>query len=378
MTFLPLSDNERRVMLSIMKNPEHSDKDLSESIEMNLYTFNKIKNALGRKDLMRRYIVPNYNLTGFELMAVTSGRNIDNFLNPSSNREFVGSLHKEIPTRFLFTLMEHHQGLGIHALEDYTSLKRGLQMKQAIINRLQIKVGEMSHTLFSFRDADFPRFFDLEPLMERVYGEGLRIPKLEPENPAQRMCSITWRDFFHIPAGDRPDLDELSRKVLLNLVKYPDRSDKTLSEDLGISRYKARKIREELFVDGFVKTTVIPNYFELGFKVIMFAHFSIRNIDDVREFLAPLEEGGYPRIIFLVMDELEGAGMGLFPDLEEATRMYQKIQMMLGDSNAMDRNPTVQMISLPNCDIKSPFFFSKPLEHMGCWDIDVKALQRML
>lgn len=378
MSLLPLTENERKVMLSIMENPEHSDTDLSRAVDMNLYTFNKVKNGLNRKDLMRKAIVPNYSLTGFELMAVTSGRNIDNFLNPSSNKELVGSLHTEIPTRFLFTLMEHHQGLGVHALEDYTSLKRGLQMKQTIINRLGIHVGQMSHSLFSFRDADFLRFFDLKPLMERMYGEGIVTPSLKPGNPAQRMCRMSWTDFFHLSPDKIPPLDRISSDVLLEMVKDPEKSDKALSDLLGISRYKVRRIKDDLYTEGYARTIVIPNYYELGFKVIMFIHMKIRNIEPVKRFLTPIGEGGIPRIIFLVLDGLESAGMGLFPNLEEATKMYQKIQIIVGEQEALGENPTIQMISLPNCDIKSPFFFSKPLEHKGSWDIDLDALDRVL
>jgi len=378
MPILDLSDNERRVMLSIMRNPEHSDTDMARSIGMNLYTFNKVKNGLNRKNLMIRTVVPNYSLTGFELMVVTFGRNIDTFLDPTSIKDLVGSIHMDIPTRFLFTLVEQHQGIGIHAVEDYTSLKRGLQMKNTIINALGIHVGQMTHSLFSFRDADFKRFFDLIPMIERIYGEDLIIPNLEPENPAQRMCTMPWSDFFHQTREDDSDLDDISSQVLLKMVKYPDISDKAISNDLNLSRYKVRKIKDDLFRRGYAKTLIIPNYYELGFKVIMFMHFKIKKIKEVRKFLSPVKAGGNPRIIFLVLDEMEGAGMGIFPDLEEATKMYQKINIMIDDQEAIEDNPTIQMISLPNCDIKSPFFFSKPLEHKGSWDLDIKSIDKAL
>jgi DNA-binding Lrp family transcriptional regulator len=187
---------------------------------------------------------------------------------------------------------------------------------------------------------------------------------------------MPWTDFFHKPGGK--DLDETSREILLRIIKNPEMNDKAISVDLSLSRYKVRKIREELFTNGYAKTTVIPNYYELGFKVVMFVHIKIRDRDAVNRFLTPIKDQQYPRIIFMVHDGLEGVGMGLFTDLEEATKMYQKISNMINHSEALEENPTIQMISLPNCEIKTPFFFSKPLEHKGSWDIDMSALERVL
>lgn len=373
---LSLTDNERKVLLTVMSYPEHSDTDLSRAVDMNIYTFNKVKNSLISRGLIRKTAVPNYSLTGFELMVFTYGTDMDSFLDPFNRRDLISGFESKIPARFIFKIMEMHQGLGIHAVEDFTGLKRGLKLKRDLINELGIEIGSMTHVKFSFRDSTIKRFFDMLPMLREEFGSGFDIPKMDPKNPAQESASISWEEFFS-DVGERSfdDMDGLNRDVLIRTVSEPDESDQKTATELGVSRYKIRKAKEELFTEGFLKTSYVPDIKGFGFEVVLFTHMIFKNDDPIHRYFSSMEEGFIPAMFHLVYDGLEGCGMGLFHKLSDASWAYHNLQDRMKNMNAIEKNPHLQLFSVSNSLTEYPFDFAQPLINRGSWELDREYLE---
>ena len=378
MALIDLSENERRVLLSVMRYPENSDTELAKAMGMNLYTFNKVKNSLLKRRLLIKSYIPNYNQFGFELMIFTYGSNMDSFLDPFHRRDLITGFEKSIPARFIFKMMEMHQGLGIHAVENFTSLKRGLMFKRDLINTLGIEIGSMTHVKFSFADTTLKRFFDMFPILNNVYGEEFDLPEIDPESPAQETAATPWQDFFSKSGiSEEEEPGSLNREVMIKAVTDPQGSDQKISREIGVSRYKIRRAKDDLFSGRMLKTSYIPNIKGFGYEVILFTHIKFRRGGPIDDFFSSMKNHDIPEMIHLVYDGLEGCGMGLFNNLSEASAAYQNLQTRLEGMRAIERSPYLQLFSVANSLPDYPFNFSQPLIHKGSWNVDWDFIKRI-
>ncbi len=260
-----LTQNESAVLLALMRNPEHSDTDISKAIGMNLFTFNKLKNSLMKRRLLSKYYVPNYGRLGLEILVVSHGSSMDSF-NLEQKAEDLNIMADDgffsIP---IFSILEGNNGVSFHIVSDFTNLKRMMRIKGNLLESMDIPVRSIHHSLFSLKDLKIERFFDVQGLLEEHVGDR-EVPKLDADTPAQFAAFRDWSEFFDMADGPEEDvLDEGSFQVLKEIVRRPECKETDLINEMGISRYRFRKIKDRLLETGYIKPFYGTNVVGMGY-----------------------------------------------------------------------------------------------------------------
>ncbi|MCK5773737.1 MAG: hypothetical protein KAH57_08105 [Thermoplasmata archaeon] len=365
-----LSEKERTVLLYSMRYPEHSDTELSRHADMNLFTFNKVKNSLRQRGLLRKFLVPNYGSLGFEIISTFSGSNMEYMQSPTSRDLLKERMREEKPGKLFFSFLEAHQGMGMLVAEDFTALRRAELNKRRIQAELNIPSGDIELRSLSLRDVVFKRFFDLYPLMIREYGDGITIADLGAVSEAQKAVETTWEDFLSQKAkAPSAQLSEVETTLLNEIVRSPSARDQVLCRNMGISRYRIRRIKDELFGRGLIKSLHIPSLGKLGYEVMMFTSLSFVPDMDIRSDMKKHWANSMPNVIFMAFDDVNGIGLGVFPDLSSASLTHGLFQKALTDLNLLEEDMRVQFFSIPNGVYDNWFRFQDPLITKGVWSL---------
>jgi hypothetical protein len=371
-----LSDNEKAVLLSIMCNPEHSDKGRSASLNMNIFTFNKIKNKLIREKYMKREFVPNYGLLGFEIFLASFGSRMEPFISEEMKETLATSIIDQVPSHLVIFLAEPGQGMGFHVIEDFTSMKNGLvRAERKIFDTLGMERSGMSIIPFSLKDIKVHKMFDLNNLMSSTWKLNIDVPNLAPTTIGQEVASISWDEFFKEGSqGATLELNEDEWNLLIQLVSNPDDSDQTHLDKAGMSRYKYRRIRKLLFEKRALKPLIIPDPVKIGFEVLIFTHMKFKPSIDAFEMF---ESGNWvmpENLVMAIFDRQDAVGIGLYPNLSEGSKAHNDLLNMAGKMNMLDGIPHVQIFSLAGSSQNWPLTFSKPLIQKGDWEIPDEML----
>lgn len=363
-----LTDNEKVVVLSLMRNPEHSDTEISGSIGMNLFTFNKIKNSLIRRGLFLKHYVPNYARIGFEILLVTHGSGMAEMIDKRFDEKVREKFFKTLPTHSIFRLMGSNQGMSYHVIEDFTTLKQGWKLKGDALGSYERDLDEMKNAIFSLKNVQIKRFFDVQSLIEMSMNEEVDVPFLRPQGPAQVAATIPWSVFFEWdPDLDLPPLDDMDLKVLIEIVKDPNSKGSGIIESLGLSRYKFNNIKEKLFKNGFIKPFFAADITAMGYDVLMFTHLRFSPGLDPMEVFSEYHDVLPQNLLTIIFDGIEGIVMGVYHDLSEGSEEHALMRNALMGMNILDREPEVRVFSLPNCNMELPLSLHIPLEDRVRW-----------
>ncbi len=363
-----LTDNEKVVVLSLMRNPEHSDTEISGSIGMNLFTFNKIKNSLIRRGLFLKHYVPNYARIGFEILLVTHGSGMAEMIDKRFDEKVREKFFKTLPTHSIFRLMGSNQGMSYHVIEDFTTLKQGWKLKGDALGSYERDLDEMKNAIFSLKNVQIKRFFDVQSLIEMSMNEEVDVPFLRPQGPAQVAATIPWSVFFEWdPDLDLSPLDDMDLKVLIEIVKDPNSKGSGIIESLGLSRYKFNNIKEKLFKNGFIKPFFAADITAMGYDVLMFTHLRFSPGLDPMEVFSEYHDVLPQNLLTIIFDGIEGIVMGVYHDLSEGSEEHALMRNALMGMNILDREPEVRVFSLPNCNMELPLSLHIPLEDRVRW-----------
>ncbi|MGA1865880.1 MAG: hypothetical protein ACMUFK_00265 [Thermoplasmatota archaeon] len=378
MTRSQINRNEKAVLLSIMKNPEHGDRERANSIDMNLYTFNKIKNKLMREMVFKKEYIPNFGLLGFEILIASFGSGMEPYLPEDVQNKLGCNVLEKAPTHLVFFISEPGMGLGFHAVEDFTSMKNGLVWaEKRVFNTLNMERSEMELVPFSFRDLKVERMFDLSDLMVSSLALDRLIPTLEGDTAPQQAAARSWGDFFEL-GGCRPavDLDDTEWSVLVQLVTYPEGSDQFHVEQSGLSRYRFQRIRDSLFGSGVIKPLVILNPLLIGLEVLTFFHIRFRPSVDPLELWGSKDWEIPPNLILAILDRQDAVGIGLYPNLAEGSKANHGLLSNMGRLNILEGSPHIQVFSLKDIISRSGWqlTFARPLLQKGEWKIPPQLL----
>lgn len=365
MSIEQLTQNESIVILALMRNPEHSDTEISKAIGMNLFTFNKVKNSLIKRRFLSKYYVPNYGRLGLEILVVSHGSSMDSFNRDRGveNIEMVsddGAL--SIP---IFSILEGNNGVSFHILSDFTNLKRMMRLKGNLMDSMDIPVRSIHHSLFSLKDLKIERFFDVQGLLEERVG-ACDIPKLDAETPGQFAAFRDWSDFFDMADGPEEDiLDEGSFRVLKEIVRRPEFKETDLIKEMGISRYRFRKTKDRLLEIGYIKPFYGTNVVGMGYEVLIFTHMRFKPGLDPRELFRLYEDQMPNNLMIIAFDHTEVVGLGIFKNLSEGSRAQMNMRNAIMDHGFLEGEPEIKIFSLPNCVDGPPLSFHSPLYNGG-------------
>ncbi|MGA1820008.1 MAG: hypothetical protein ACMUHU_03260 [Thermoplasmatota archaeon] len=368
-----LTNNEKAVLLSILRNPEHGDTERASSIGMSIFTFNKIKNRLSRDGFIKREYVPNYGLLGFEILVATYGTRMEPYLAEEIKKELGPSVMSKAPTHLVFFLSEPGMGVGFHAVEDFTSMKTGLLWSEKrIFNALKMDRNEMTLVPFSFKDMKVEKMFDLYNLVSGLFALEREIPCLGTTTPGQCASGLSWSEYFEIGAKEPTvELNDVEWSLLVQLVTFPDGTDQFHVEKSGLSRYRFKRVRDRLFDLKVIKPLLIPNPFLIGLEVLIFSHLRFRSSVDSVELWNQSHWEMPSNLILTILDRQDAIGIGLYPNLAEGSKAHNALVSTMGRMNILEGNPHVQVFSLGNLASEPgwPLTFGNPLVQRDNWEL---------
>lgn len=371
------TDSEKIVMLSLMRNPEHRDTDIVKATGMNLFTFNKIKNSLLRRQLLVKYYVPNYSRLGFEILIASSGSGQGELLGSSELMKLHDSINEELPSKFIFSLKENNQGLFFSVLRDYTEMKRIWNLKRTIVDMMDLREGKIEHSIFSLRKLWVERFFDVQSLLSRELDDQMEIPKLPAGNVAQEMASLSWIDFFSHGEGETTYLNEIEDRLLFEIVRTPSAKESDLIEKLDVSRYKYTRIKEDLLRRKMIKPFYATSPMHMGYDVLIFGHMRFAPGKKPLELLKRYSESIPENLISIVYDSMEGIFIGIYRNLSKASEAVSIIRDKMNELDFLEEEPNIKIFSLPNCIGEMSLSFHLPFLGMKAGQSDNDMIEEL-
>ncbi|MCE7735156.1 MAG: hypothetical protein GPJ54_09785, partial [Candidatus Heimdallarchaeota archaeon] len=279
---IDLSQNEARVLHSIIKMPNYSDQIIHSTIKMKKSTFSSIKTRLKEQDFYRRYFIPNFPKIGFELLMLQHGR-----LNQFSTYEERMRIAKDLIEGFVedfHVVSEDNQKYMLSVSQNLTEYSKNQQafLQLYLQNNFLSKRG-MHTVAFPFEISRVWSFMDFESLVADLFGfasEPYDTRKVIPTGPV-RVEKLTRAE----------------KKVLAGLVKFPEESDTLIANNIEVSRNTVANAKRKFVSGGIAFPRVVPNLEKIGLKILNFSYrrFNtklkaserIEAVEKVRQLLAP-------------------------------------------------------------------------------------------
>lgn len=361
---MEFTETEKTVILGLMRNPEHSDKEISGSMDMNVYTFNKIKNSLIKGGDIRKFYVPNFRKIGFGILSITHGSGLGDFIDREKLEKIGRDGSKEIPDQMIFGIFEGDTGIAFHLFKDYGDMKEAFRIKETIMDRLGIDDGALDHVLIPTGDLRVERFFDIESLIEDSISDRT-VPRLDPRSTAQEAASSRWSDFFSESGrNDCSDLDDDELTVLYNIVRYSDLGDGDLMHRMDLSRYRFQKMKDDLLRNGFIKPFYAANVMKFGIRVMIFTHMRMKADQDPKELFKKYEDRMPSNLMIVAFDRSDIIGLGVFKDLPSGSNSQMRMRRAILEKGFLRKEPVIRIFSLPNIEEGNILSFHRPLNRI--------------
>lgn len=339
-----LNQNERLVLCGLTRFPLLNDRELAERLGMNTSTLTAIRHRLYAKGLYRKVRIPLPFPLGVEMLAACFA-----VYNPSVMQQtYSQSLERMIPgqSEAFWSIRESGQDLTLYMSRNYTSVKRHVEDLEEMYVHGRVILEEVQHLICFPGDLLHNAIlFDYSTLLEREFkvtleGEGTR---------------VRWRNGW----GDGVTLTDTEKIVYLNLVRYPEKTDKWISERTGVSRYTIARSKRKFEMNNLLRTVTIPDIKALGFEMLVFAHakFNLRAGPEERsEMLREVLEIKPP--ILLLNGKTEAVSIDVYRDFESFRGTVNRLSMIYREHPIFVREPMRIMFSVPNMRVIKDFDFS--------------------
>ncbi len=338
-----LSQNEARVLHSLVRWPNLSDQAIHSEIGMKKSTFSSIKARLREHDYYRRYYIPNFPLIGFQLLMVMHGH-LNRFTTLSERMRVAEDTLKSFVEDF-YVVSESNKAFSIAISQNYTEYSKNQELFNQIysVNKFLTKAG-MQIDAYPFEISRIRAFMDYEALVARLFGFG----------------SSKYNEDLLIPTKgvQMIKLSKAERKVLAGLVKYPEESDTLIAEKVGVSRNTVANAKRKFLKNKICFPRVVPNLEKLGLKLLVFTHrkFNAWTTMEQREEAAELVR----KIIsphFYVSKNLDGFLISAHSSFDEYNKAFDEVTKYYLKQDYIVDEPETYQISIAEMYIVKEFEF---------------------
>jgi len=275
--------NKQKIALwGLIKYPAFNDRETSDKIKMKLSTLTTIRYRMLDECVYKMVNVPVVNRMAFEMAAVFIIR-----LASASNNKDLGFKKDEFPN-LVYIAHDQNRILALGFYPDYTLAVSDLNDLAAKLRKSKL-IARSGHWMkyIPLGNYEVPNYFD-----ESIFvNQGLELNRPE---------AITSKG--SIFKGDAIHLSSFERKVLNELVAFPEETDVQLSKNLKITRSTVARIRSRLLGLAY-KTLNIVDLAKLGYKAISIAapDYSMTYDEGKGAIVKAASNLGYP-IFFAVSD----------------------------------------------------------------------------
>lgn len=271
MNFDHLSETEKNALFGLTAYPEHSDKDLSNKIGMNLSTLISSRIKLERSGYLRTVAIPMVQRLGSEILTISYSHKDTIPLRQNILEKIVKT---SIPSDIVYFVIEANQSFFIKFARGYTEIRENIDQIEDIYRKNGNLSRGFNTVLFPFKISTIQNFFHYDRLMAQSIDLKKDLMPDVHQSPFQELKKLS--------------LSVKDHKVLMGIVKYPDMPNTELAEKIGVSRITIGKRRKEFLEKGLLRIRRIPNLKKLGFEllVLMHGHFN-RNLSRGLKYYVP-------------------------------------------------------------------------------------------
>lgn len=277
-----LTSKQKIALWGLIKYPALNDRETSDKIRMKLSTLTTIRYKMLQDKIYKMVNVPVVNRLAFETAAFFLIR-----LGPSAKNRPIPIKKDEFPN-LVFIAHDRARLLAFGFYSTYTSAETDLHELASKLQKAKM-LARSGHWIrfLPLKNYDFPNYFE----MSQFVNAGLELNKPE---------AVTIKG--SVFEGDHIHLSSFERKVLKELVEYPDETDVQLSKNLNITRSTVARIRQRLLGLAY-KTLNIVDLSKLNYKAISIAAPTLNlTFEDSRAAIIKAVSSLGPPLFFAVGD----------------------------------------------------------------------------
>lgn len=338
-----LSQNEARVLHSLIKWPNKSDQAIHSDINFKKSTFSSIKTRLKENGYYNRYYVPNFPKIGFELFSVFFGE-LNRYTTIDERMRIARELLESFVEDF-YIGSEANNAFNLSVSQNLTEYEKNQErfFEMYTINNFLSRVG-MTTIYFPFELAEIYSFMDYETLVAKIFG----------------FASESYAGRMPIPSGEvkKFKLTRAERKVLVGLVQFPEESDTLIAEKIGVSRNTVANAKRKFLKKEICFPRVVPNLSKLGLELINFCYFRynpkiskatrLEVAEEIRETMSPH---------FYVTKNLDGISISAHVDEEQLKTSYDHIYDYLMKNEYLIEDPRVYQLEIEKMTVIKDYEF---------------------
>jgi predicted transcriptional regulator len=332
-----LSQNEARVLFSLVRWPQLADKAISHKIGLKTSTFFSVKNRLRDNGYFKSSIIPNLPKLGFEVLMIMFNQLIN---SPPKIKLFPNDFYKFIHTNryFRFSIANNTTQL----LSNHQSLVRYYSQNSLLLQN------ELFYCMYPFEVTKIFSFFDYDALLAKNFGY-----VSEP---------YASKELFGFSPSIKVKLNKSEQQVLIGLIQYPEGSNMLISSKMNISRNTVARARQRFLKEGicFIKRDL--NLVKLGFKLLVFSYWkfnpsiTINQRSDASEMTRVMVA---PHIY--LADISGGIAVSAHVSNDEYIKSYDELLTYYSKYDYLDDEPIFHPILLDKLEVVNDVNFYEPV-----------------
>ncbi len=338
-----LSQNEARVLHSLVKWPNLTDQAIHSQIGMKKSTFSSIKTRLKDHNYYKRYYIPNFPKIGFEMLIGMHGQ-LNRFTTFEERMRIARDLLESFVEDF-HVVSESNKAFNLSVTQNYTEYSKNQERFFQLYseNKFLSKKG-METVAYPFELTRVHSFMDYESLIARLFG----------------FASESFESRISIPYGKTTQvkLTRAERKVLVGLVEFPEESDTLIAENIGVSRNTVANAKRKFLAKVICFPRVVPNLTKLGLKILNFSYrkFNPRiTIEDRTEAADLIRKLISPH--FYITKNLDGFLISAHTSYEDFSTANDEVMSYYMKHEYILDEPINYQISIPDMAVIKEFEF---------------------
>ena len=329
----PLSEREKLVLYCMVRNPDHTDRELAADTDLNLSTVTAIRRRLHERGFCKRVRIPHLQSMGSELLAVT-------YFNykatiPLEIRLITGNKlvrdHKEV----FWADSEYTQAVSLQLAHNLTDARRNIaEIKELYTAQGFLDDRGVIFLTFPFEISKVPLFFDFEPLLRQSFSR-LGEPWGLASMPG------------YLEPVDAASMTNVGKRVYHGLINHPEMTDTELSKEISVSQRTVTKLRNKYESAKMLKSAIMPDLGKLGFKMLVFDHakLNLHLPEKQRTEILNLLAGIKPPI-FMAIGGDDVAAITAYEDFETYRRCMNSFSEIYKHDDIFVGEPKRMMFSL--------------------------------
>ncbi|MFO7618619.1 MAG: hypothetical protein R6W91_03055 [Thermoplasmata archaeon] len=346
----PLTEREKLVLHAIVRAPTSTDRELAAATGLKHTTLMAIRRRLREKDYYSVARIPQVRHLGGEIFAIT-------YCNykatvPLDIRLIAGRRLAENHREVFWAGSEYSQAVFFQFARNFTEAKKNIiEMERLYMAQGFLGDGGITFLAFPFDIADFPFFFDYEPLLRQSFGiesGGTAAPA--PQRGAAR-------------------LTKAGKTVYHGLIENPEMNDRELAEHIGISQRTVTKLRGDFESSGLFRTLAVPNLQKLGFRMLAFDHakLNLRITEKERnEVLDALINIKPPILLAIAGDDV--VALTAYEDFNVYRRSINSFSEVYKQDDIFIGEPKRMLFSLPEMEMLKSHVYGPGVAKLLGWD----------